>query len=307
MTVYKDDQWLCCHLVTEWNFTLFPQNCPTCRLKTSWSCRTKSEPKFTMRSLVATARNPRPARRNDWTRTGDPSLKTLPDLSALQPFTSCSCSFYVCDFRPMEISAKRPAPFLRQVVATRKPVSGGSLWSWVCFQKLSLNDCVSSDAERSSIWRLVGRIQAGDLWEDVQIHWQHQTEREGGEEQTQFFGVSWAVVDAIGLKMKLHGVFPQVVQKQLKRKKMSNEKKEKLQFLLKRMVSLAASVCSRSHLLPSNQKNRRESLFKCVCDLWPAGEPGAGEEEPRAAERKRVAVQEAAERASQSGSSTLLP
>lgn len=28
-----------------------------------------------------------------------------------------------CDFRPMEVSAKRPVPLLRQVVAVKKPVS----------------------------------------------------------------------------------------------------------------------------------------------------------------------------------------
>lgn len=37
-----------------------------------------------------------------------------------------------------------------------------------------------------------------------------------------------------------------------------------------------------------------------------AGEPGASEGEPRAAERERAAVQEAAERASQSGRSAVL-
>ncbi len=40
------------------------------------------------------------------------------ELLSLQVFTAC-----VCVFRPMEVSAKRPAPFLRQVVAVRKPVS----------------------------------------------------------------------------------------------------------------------------------------------------------------------------------------
>lgn len=33
----------------------------------------------------------------------------------------------VCVFRPVEISAKRPAPFLRQVVAVKKPVSEENL------------------------------------------------------------------------------------------------------------------------------------------------------------------------------------
>lgn len=42
------------------------------------------------------------------------------------PFNTCSMfTVHVCDFRPMEISAKKPAPFLRQVVPVRKPVSDG--------------------------------------------------------------------------------------------------------------------------------------------------------------------------------------
>lgn len=82
----------------------------------------------------------------------------------------------VCVFRPMEISAKRPAPFLRQVVSVRKPVSKENLPATASlFLSAAPNTradsvsvcCLRSDVQRSSIWRPVGRIQAGDFWEDV--------------------------------------------------------------------------------------------------------------------------------------------
>ncbi|AWP05018.1 putative ribosomal RNA processing protein 36 -like [Scophthalmus maximus] len=86
--------------------------------------------------------------------------------------------------RPTEISAKRPAPFLRQVVPVRKP---------------TLRDPRFDDLS--------------------------------GEYKPEIFEKTYRFVQDIKQREK------EIVVKQLKRKKTSNQRKEKLQFLLKRMVS----------------------------------------------------------------------
>ncbi|KAF0036933.1 hypothetical protein F2P81_009807 [Scophthalmus maximus] len=84
--------------------------------------------------------------------------------------------------RPTEISAKRPAPFLRQVVPVRKP---------------TLRDPRFDDLS--------------------------------GEYKPEIFEKTYRFVQDIKQREK------EIVVKQLKRKKTSNQRKEKLQFLLKRM------------------------------------------------------------------------
>ncbi|XP_062244514.1 ribosomal RNA processing protein 36 homolog isoform X1 [Platichthys flesus] len=105
--------------------------------------------------------------------------------------------------RPMEISAKRPAPFLRQVVAVRKP---------------TLRDPRFDDLS--------------------------------GEYKPEIFEKTYKFIDNIKQREK------EVVQKQLKRKKISEEKKEKLQFLLKRMENQERARKSRE------QQRERELQFK---------------------------------------------
>ncbi|XP_034445916.1 ribosomal RNA processing protein 36 homolog isoform X2 [Hippoglossus hippoglossus] len=105
--------------------------------------------------------------------------------------------------RPMEISAKKPAPFLRRVVAIRKP---------------TLRDPRFDDLS--------------------------------GEYKPEIFEKTYKFIDNIKQREK------EVVQKQLKRKKMSNEKKEKLQFLLKRMENQERARKSRE------QQRERELQFK---------------------------------------------
>uniref|UniRef100_A0A4W6DX39 rRNA biogenesis protein RRP36 n=1 Tax=Lates calcarifer TaxID=8187 RepID=A0A4W6DX39_LATCA len=87
--------------------------------------------------------------------------------------------------RPMEISAKKPAPFLRQVVPIKKP---------------TLRDPRFDDLS--------------------------------GEYKPEIFDKTYKFINDIKQREK------EVIQKQLKRTKKSNQRKEKLQFLLKRMVSL---------------------------------------------------------------------
>ncbi|XP_060922615.1 ribosomal RNA processing protein 36 homolog [Limanda limanda] len=105
--------------------------------------------------------------------------------------------------RPMEISAKRRAPFLRQVVAVRKP---------------TLRDPRFDDLS--------------------------------GEYKPEIFEKTYKFIDNLKQREK------EVVQKQLKKKKMSDDKKEKLQFLLKRMENQERARKSRE------QQRERELQFK---------------------------------------------
>ncbi|XP_051237290.1 ribosomal RNA processing protein 36 homolog [Dicentrarchus labrax] len=105
--------------------------------------------------------------------------------------------------RPMEISAKRPAPFLRQVVAVRKP---------------TLRDPRFDDLS--------------------------------GEYKPEIFEKTYKFIDDIRQREK------EVVQKQLKKTKKGNERKEKLQFLLKRMENQERARKNRE------QQRERELQFK---------------------------------------------
>ncbi|XP_078128683.1 ribosomal RNA processing protein 36 homolog [Sander vitreus] len=105
--------------------------------------------------------------------------------------------------RPMEISAKRPAPFLRQVVSVRKP---------------TLRDPRFDDLS--------------------------------GEYKPEIFESTYKFINDIRGREK------EIVQKQLKRTKKDNKKKEKLQFLLKRMENQERARQSRE------QQRERELQFK---------------------------------------------
>ncbi|XP_070684029.1 ribosomal RNA processing protein 36 homolog [Pempheris klunzingeri] len=104
--------------------------------------------------------------------------------------------------RPMEVSAKKPPPFLRQVVAVRKP---------------TLRDPRFDDLS--------------------------------GEYKPEIFEKTYKFISDIKRTEK------EVVQKQLKKTK-SNKKKEKLQFLLKRMENQERARTSRE------QQRERELQFK---------------------------------------------
>ncbi|KAG8014491.1 Ribosomal RNA processing protein 36-like protein [Nibea albiflora] len=105
--------------------------------------------------------------------------------------------------RPMEISAKRPAPFLRQVVAVKKP---------------TLRDPRFDDLS--------------------------------GEYKPEIFEKTYKFIKDIKHREK------EIIQKQLKRTKTSNTKKEKLQFLLKRMENQERASKSRE------EQRERELQFK---------------------------------------------
>ncbi|XP_031157041.1 ribosomal RNA processing protein 36 homolog [Sander lucioperca] len=105
--------------------------------------------------------------------------------------------------RPMEISAKRPAPFLRQVVSVKKP---------------TLRDPRFDDLS--------------------------------GEYKPEIFESTYKFINDIRGREK------EIVQKQLKRTKKDNKKKEKLQFLLKRMENQERARQSRE------QQRERELQFK---------------------------------------------
>ncbi|XP_076585535.1 ribosomal RNA processing protein 36 homolog isoform X2 [Chaetodon auriga] len=105
--------------------------------------------------------------------------------------------------RPMEVSAKRPAPFLRQVVSVRKPT-----WRDPRFDDLS------------------------------------------GEYKPEIFDKTYKFIKDIKHREK------EIVQKQLKRTKKDNQRKDKLQFLLKRMENQERATKSRE------QQRERELQFK---------------------------------------------
>ncbi|KAG7236804.1 hypothetical protein INR49_000229 [Caranx melampygus] len=105
--------------------------------------------------------------------------------------------------RPMEISAKRPAPFLRQVVPVRKPTSRDPR-----FDDLS------------------------------------------GEYKPEIFEKTYKFINDIKQKEK------EIVQKKLKRMKKDGQRKEKLQFLLKRMENQERARKSQE------QQRERELQFK---------------------------------------------
>uniref|UniRef100_A0A4W6DW88 rRNA biogenesis protein RRP36 n=1 Tax=Lates calcarifer TaxID=8187 RepID=A0A4W6DW88_LATCA len=105
--------------------------------------------------------------------------------------------------RPMEISAKKPAPFLRQVVPIKKP---------------TLRDPRFDDLS--------------------------------GEYKPEIFDKTYKFINDIKQREK------EVIQKQLKRTKKSNQRKEKLQFLLKRMENQERARKSRE------QQRERELQFK---------------------------------------------
>ncbi|XP_038589733.1 ribosomal RNA processing protein 36 homolog [Micropterus salmoides] len=105
--------------------------------------------------------------------------------------------------RPMEISAKRPVPFLRQVVPVRKP---------------TLRDPRFDDLS--------------------------------GEYNPEIFEKTYKFIDEIKHREK------QIIQKQLKKTKKNNQRKEKLQFLLKRMENQERAKKSRE------QQRERELQFK---------------------------------------------
>ncbi|XP_049899764.1 ribosomal RNA processing protein 36 homolog [Epinephelus moara] len=105
--------------------------------------------------------------------------------------------------RPMEISAKKPAPFLRQVVSVRKP---------------TLRDPRFDDLS--------------------------------GEYKPEIFEKTYKFINDIRHREK------EIVQKQLKKTKKNNQRKEKLQFLLKRMENQERARQSRE------QQRDRELQFK---------------------------------------------
>ncbi|XP_010739655.3 ribosomal RNA processing protein 36 homolog [Larimichthys crocea] len=105
--------------------------------------------------------------------------------------------------RPVEISAKRPAPFLRQVVAVKKP---------------TLRDPRFDDLS--------------------------------GEYKPEIFEKTYKFIKDIKHREK------EIIQKQLKRTQKSNTKKEKLQFLLKRMENQERASKSRE------EQRERELQFK---------------------------------------------
>ncbi|XP_070836094.1 ribosomal RNA processing protein 36 homolog [Chaetodon trifascialis] len=105
--------------------------------------------------------------------------------------------------RPMEVSAKRPAPFLRQVVSVRKPT-----WRDPRFDDLS------------------------------------------GEYKPDIFDKTYKFIKDIKHREK------EIIQKKLKRTKMDNQRKDKLQFLLKRMENQERATKSRE------QQRERELQFK---------------------------------------------
>ncbi|GLD75250.1 ribosomal RNA processing protein 36 homolog [Lates japonicus] len=105
--------------------------------------------------------------------------------------------------RPMEISAKKPAPFLRQVVPIKKP---------------TLRDPRFDDLS--------------------------------GEYKPEIFDKTYKFINDIKQREK------EIIQKQLKRTKKSNQRKEKLQFLLKRMDNQERARKSRE------QQRERELQFK---------------------------------------------
>ncbi|XP_071359267.1 ribosomal RNA processing protein 36 homolog [Trachinotus anak] len=105
--------------------------------------------------------------------------------------------------RPMEISAKKPAPFLRQVVPIRKP---------------TLRDPRFDDLS--------------------------------GEYKPEIFEKTYKFINDIKEREK------EMVQKQLKRTKTNNQRREKLQFLLKRMENQERARKSRE------QQRERELQFK---------------------------------------------
>ncbi|KAM7008873.1 ribosomal RNA processing protein 36 homolog [Tautogolabrus adspersus] len=105
--------------------------------------------------------------------------------------------------RPMEISAKRPAPFLRQVVSVKKPM---------------LRDPRFDDLS--------------------------------GEYKPEIFEKTYRFINDIKQREK------EIIQKKLKKTTKSNTKKEKLQFLLKRMENQERARQSRE------QQRERELQFK---------------------------------------------
>ncbi|KAM9313573.1 ribosomal RNA processing protein 36 homolog [Pholidichthys leucotaenia] len=105
--------------------------------------------------------------------------------------------------RPMEISAKRPVPFLRQVVPVRKP---------------TLRDPRFDDLS--------------------------------GEYKPEIFEKTYKFINDIKAKEK------EVIQKQLRRMKKNNQRKDKLQFLLKRMDNQERARRSRE------QQRERELQLK---------------------------------------------
>ncbi|XP_029352297.1 ribosomal RNA processing protein 36 homolog [Echeneis naucrates] len=105
--------------------------------------------------------------------------------------------------RPMEISAKKPAPFLRQVVPVRKPTSRDPR-----FDNLS------------------------------------------GEYKPEIFEKTYKFINDIKQRER------EIIQKKLKSTKKNNQRKEKLQFLLKRMENQERARKSRE------QQRERELQFK---------------------------------------------
>lgn len=73
-------------------------------------------------------------------------------------------------------------------------------------------------------------------------------------------------------------------------------------------VNLPIKKLNTSWLVFHNKSELKVVVVKCLIGVsLSAGEPGASEEESRGAERERAAVQEAAERESESGRPTVLP
>ncbi|XP_026216701.1 ribosomal RNA processing protein 36 homolog [Anabas testudineus] len=105
--------------------------------------------------------------------------------------------------RPVEISAKKPAPYLRQVVHVRKP---------------TLRDPRFDDLS--------------------------------GEYKPEIFEKTYKFINDIKLREK------EIIKKQLKKKKSNNERKEKLQLLLKRMENQERARLTRE------QQREREQQFK---------------------------------------------
>lgn len=135
----------------------------------------------------------------------------------------------------MEISSKIPPSFLRQVIPAKKSVSKTSTdkttnllfawkYSWFFF-------VCAADQERSSIWQPVRRIQTRDFWKDLQVYQWHQTQRERGEKTRIRCHEKSVYVERVTYSLSL-----QVIKKQLKKTKTDRKKKEKLEFLLKRLV-----------------------------------------------------------------------
>lgn len=206
------------------------QNCPTCPSRTSWSCRTKWEPKSTTRSPTAATRAERARRRSDWTRTG----KSRPQLRLQRSPTEGHYSVCLCfqadgDFS-QETSSVPPSGRRRQETGEwrKLQIALSSLCRTsndsVCFfSRFEILGSTTS-LENTNLRSLRRRISSSTTSNTERNRWESRCWRSYCDGRCSKPG------------LRLKPVCLQMVQKQLKKTKNNVEKKEKLQFLLKRMV-----------------------------------------------------------------------